>query len=108
MEIFMRKRIDMVRKTWFTHLRVLFERQHDFGSSVPPCGYVFRHETSLCARWLGGLDGTCETEVTDLEVAVGVEEEIGGLEIPMNNIRRMQRLQCAECLVDEVLGMVVR
>ena len=93
MENFMRRWIDMVReKRGFTYLGVLFERQHDFGCSVPPCGYVFRHETSLGARWLGSLDGPCEAEVADLEVAVGVEEEIGGLKIPMDDIGRVQRL----------------
>ena len=95
-------------ETWFAYLGVLFERQHNFRCSVPPCGYIFCHETSLGTGWFGSLDGTCETEIADLEVAVGVEEEVGGLEIPMNDIGRVQCLQCAECLVDEVLGMIVR
>ena len=98
----------MVRKTWFTHLGVLFERQHNFGCSVPPCSYVFSHETSFRSRWLGSLNGACETEVADLEVAIGVEKEVGGLEIPMDDIGRVQCLQCAERLVDEVLGVIVR
>ena len=40
---------------------------------------------------------------TDLEVAVGVEEEVGGLEVPVDDVGAVHRLERAERLVDEVL-----
>jgi hypothetical protein len=42
-----------------------------------------------------------------LEVAVGIEEQVGWLEITVEDIGRVHTLEGAECLVDKVLAMVV-
>ena len=89
------------------HLGILLKGQHDFGRAVPPRGDVFSHESSFRARRLGGLDGPSETKVTNLEVAVGVEEQIGRLEVAVDDIGGVEGLECAEGLVYEVLRVVI-
>ena len=61
---------------------VLVAGEHDFGSSVPTCDYVF-------GEWLAavvGTEATGETEVADLQVTVGVDQQVGWLEIPVQNL----------------------
>lgn len=94
-------------KTVYAYFCVLFECKHDFGSAIPPRSNVFRHETRFRPGWLGGLDGSGKTKIAHLEVAIGVEKQIGGLEVTMDDIRRMESLERAQGLVDEILGMVV-
>ena len=89
------------------YLGILLERQHDLWCAVPASCDVFSHETSLCARGLGCLDGSCEAEIADLEVAVGVEQEIRWFQITMYNIGGVKSLKRPESLVDEVLSVIV-
>ena len=56
----------------------------------------------------GHSPGAGKAEVTDLQVAVCVEEEVAGLEVPMKHIGAVDELEPAEDLVDEVLAVVVR
>lgn len=44
---------------------------------------------------------------TYFEVAVGIEEQVGWLEITVEDVGRVHTLEGAECLVDEVLAVVV-
>lgn len=74
------------------YLGVLLEGQHDFWGAVPSRRHVFRHEPCFSAGWLGGLDGSRETEIADFEIAVGVEEEVGGFEIAVDDIGGMKSL----------------
>jgi hypothetical protein len=90
------------------HLCILLECQHDFGCAVPPGSDVFCHESRLRAGGFCGLDGTRETKVTDLEIAVGVEKEVGRFEIPVDDVGGVEGFECTEGLVDEVLCVVVR
>lgn len=39
-----------------------------------------------------------EAEVADLEVAVGVQQQVGGLQIPVQHIRRVDVLQTTQQL----------
>lgn len=54
-----------------------------------------------------GSSRTSQAEITDLEIAIGVEEQVGRLEISMENVGRVHGLQGTKGLVDEVLAMVV-
>ena len=45
------------------------------------------------------LDASSETEVADGEVAVGVEHEIGGLEVSMQHVGAVDVLQAPEQLL---------
>jgi hypothetical protein len=104
----------------------LLEGKHDLRCTVPSRGDVFRHETRLCSRWFGGLDTSCQAEITDFQITVSanepsnlpsctkqispisIEQQVRRLQIPMNHICRMQGFQSPEALVCEVLGMIVR
>lgn len=83
---------------------VLLEREHDLRSPIPPGSYVLGHEAEIV---LGQSHRAGEAKVTDLEVAVGVQEKITGLEVAMEHIGRMHGFQSPEGLVDEVLHVVV-
>ncbi len=52
-----------------------------------------------------GREGACESEVGDLGVAFRVEQNIGWLQIAVQNIGRVQVLQTFHDLVDYVLLM---
>jgi len=86
-------------------LGVLLEGQHDLWSAVPASGDVLGHETRVVLSRCGRA---CKTEVADLKIAVGVQEEVGWLEIAVENIGGVHGLQCAKGLVDEVLAVVIR
>ena len=74
---------------------VVGEAQHDFRSAVPSGGHVFRHEALVSGR-LGGTATrritSCKAEITDLEFAVGIHEEVSRLEIPMQHVCRVDIL----------------
>ena len=42
-----------------------------------------------------------------LEVAITVQQKIGGLKIPMNDICRMNGFESTKGLVDKILGMII-
>lgn len=88
-----------------TSFGIVLERQHDFGSAIPSRGNVFRHVASV----LFGINGetTRKTEVANLELAVGIDQQITGLEITVENVRRVDVLETAENLVDEGLEVSV-
>lgn len=68
------------------HLGILLERQHNFGSTIPPSSDVFGHETSFGSRGFRSLNRAGESEITDFEVTVGVEQQVGWFKISMDNI----------------------
>lgn len=70
-------------------LCVLFEREHDFRRSVPSSCNVFGHESGFCTRRFGGLDRPCETEVTNFQVAVGIQEEVRRFEVTVDDVGRV-------------------
>jgi len=88
-------------------LGVLFECEHDFRRSVPPGSNVFSHKTSLRSRWFSSFDRPRETEIADFEITIGVQKQVRGFKITMDNIGRVQRLERPKCLIYEVLSMVV-
>lgn len=71
------------------HLSVLLERQHNFRGTVPASGDVFGHETSFSSRWFRRLNRASKTEVANLEVTVGIEQQVGRLEVSMYDIGRV-------------------
>lgn len=93
----------------FTDLGVHLERQHDFRSPVPSSRNVLRHQSGLLTRTRirTGTNRPCETEVAHFEIAVGVDEQVRWLQVPVHDIRRVDGLEGTEDLVDEVLAMVV-
>lgn len=90
-----------------TDLGVHLEREHNFRRTVPPCGDVLRHEARLLAAGVRRARAAREPEVAHLEITVRVEEQVRGLQIAVDDVRGVHRLQRAERLVDEVLAVVI-
>lgn len=62
-------------------------------------------------RWRHRLDFrvlTGQSEIAHLQIAIGIEEQVAGLEISMDDIGGVNRLQGSQDLVGEILSMVVR
>ncbi len=62
---------------------VFLKREHNFRRAVPSCRDVFGHEAGVV------LDvgcGASETEVADFEIAVGVEEEVRGFQVAVQDV----------------------
>ena len=79
----------------------------DWDPSDAPRRDVFGHEPGLGARGLDGLDVPRQPEITRFEIAVGVEEQLRGFEIAVDDIGRMEGFEHTEGLVYKVLHVVV-
>ena len=87
-----------------THLGVHLEGQHDLRGTVPPGGDVFGHDANFLACGDAGLDTSGQSKVANLEITVGIEEKVSGLQVTMDNIGAVDGLQGAESLVNEILS----
>jgi hypothetical protein len=86
-------------------LGVLLEGQHNLRSSVPTGRDIFCHEARVV--FLGGCRAS-EAEIANLKVAIGIEKQVGWLEISVEYVCGVHSLEGTEGLVDEVLAMVIR
>lgn len=86
-----------------TSFGVALEAQHDLRSAIPSCRNILRH----VSRILLGINGeaTRQAKVTDFQLAIGIDQQVTGLQISVQNIGRMDILQSAKNLVDEGLEM---
>ena len=84
-------------------LGVVGEREHDLRSPVPPGSHVLCHEPSVLLGVFQKPAG--QPKVADLELAIGVDEQVSRLQITMKNICRVDILEPTQHLVDE--GLVV-
>lgn len=99
-------------------LRVLRGGQHHLGRTVPSRGDVLGHgPAAAVAAVLSGvrtrpgvhvLGNPGKTEVAYLQVAVRVDQQVGGLQVAVDHVGSVDHLQPAQRLVDEVLDVVVR
>ena len=91
---------------------VVGETQHDLRSTVPPGGHVFGHEALISPRFnvviIIRLVPSGQTKITDLQLAISVNEEIAWLEISMDDIGRVDVLESAQSLIDKRLKMGIR
>lgn len=88
-----------------TGFGVTLEAQHDLGSTVPASGDVLGHESNV---WLCIVtESTRQSEITDLELAVGVDEQVAGLQVTVENISRVDVFEAAADLINKVLEVSV-
>lgn len=87
-------------KAALTHFRV----QHDFRRPVPSRGDVLREETGMVVL---RIRHPGEAKVADFKVTRGVQKQITGLQISMQNVRRVDVLQAPKNLVQEVTYVIV-
>ena len=74
------------------------------GGAVPPRGHVLRQEARVVVL---GVRHPRQPEVADLEVAGGVEQQVAGLQISVENVSGVDVLQPPQYLVEEVADVVV-
>ena len=86
-----------------TYLRILFEGEHDLRGAVPARRDVLGHEPRFLAAWVRRARGAREAKVAHLEVAVGVEEEVGGLEVAVDDVGAVHGFDGSQDLIDEEL-----
>lgn len=84
---------------------VLPPREDHLWRSVPSGGDVVG-ERSLVGLQLGDV-GSCEAEVANLEIAVGVHEQVPGLEVSVIDSSGVDVLESSKDLVKEKLNMVI-
>lgn len=85
-------------------LGIFLEGQHDLRRTIPASRHVFRHEAGVV---VSGRGRARQTEVTDLEVAVGIEKQVRRLQVTVKHVGRVHRLEGAQGLVDKVLAVVI-
>uniref|UniRef100_A0A0K8RI04 Putative mitogen-activated protein kinase n=1 Tax=Ixodes ricinus TaxID=34613 RepID=A0A0K8RI04_IXORI len=78
--------------------------QHDLRRPVPPRRHILRQEARVVVL---GVRHPRQAKVADLEVTSGVEEQVARLEIPVQNIGRMNVFEAPQDLVEEVADVVV-
>lgn len=89
---------------------IICKTQHNFRRSVPPGCHVFRHETLVPGSPGGSTSRSVpprESKITNLEIAVSIDEKISWLEVPMKDIGGMYIFQAAKGLVNESLEVRV-
>lgn len=84
----------------------VYSRQHDLGCTVPPSRNVFRHEPSLSSIRFCRRDTASESEIADFEVAVCVEEEVGRLQVAVDDICRVESFESAESSVQRKRSII--
>lgn len=89
---------------------VLGQREHDLGGTVPARGNVLREKVVLLRGGVRGSRISLETgkaKVADLEVAFLVDQEVGRLEVAVDDAAAVQVLDALEQLVEQVGHVVV-
>ena len=88
-----------------TGFGVALEAQHDLRRAVPARRHVLSHVARIFLRVHGKAAG--QSKIADLELAVGVDQQVAGLEVAVQHIGRVDVLQAAQDLVDEGLEVGV-
>ena len=88
-----------------TGFGVALEREHNLWSTVPSCSDVFRHVPSI----LLGVDRETsrEAEIANLQLAIGIDEQVSRLQVTMEDIGRVDVFQSTQNLVDKGLEVGV-
>lgn len=81
-------------------LAVLRPVQEDLGRPVPPGGHVVRHRHVRAVHGLAHPPR--QPEVADLQLAVVPPQDVPRLQVPVDDVGRMEGFQPAEQLVEEV------
>jgi hypothetical protein len=88
-----------------TRFGVVLEAEHDLGRAVPPRRDVLGHVPGIL---LGiNREAAREAEIANLQLAVGVDEQVARLEIAVQHVGRVDVLEAAQNLVDEGLEVGV-
>lgn len=90
-----------LRVALHTCFGIALEAQHDLRRAVPSRCDVLGHVACVLLRV--NRESTSQTEVTNLEFAVGIDQQVAGFQITVQNVRRVNILETTENLIDEGL-----
>lgn len=88
-----------------TSFSIALKTQHNFRRPIPPRRNILGHVSRILLRI--HTEASRETKVADLELAVGVDEQVAGLQVTMQHVGAVDVFQAAENLVDEGLEVGV-
>ena len=77
-------------------LGILVTRQHDLRGAVPPCHHILGQQqriARLADHLLVAQHAPGKAEVANLEVAVGIDEQVRRLEVAVQDVGRMDVLE---------------
>ena len=91
---------------------VIGKAQHDLWRTVPSRRNILRHESLIrssasSVTTTTGTVSASQTEVANLELAIGIHQEVAWLEITMENVCGMDVFETAQGLIDEGLEVGV-
>ena len=85
-------------------LVVALRVEHDLGRAIPARRHVLGEKTGVVVVRIGDAR---QAEVAYLQVAVGVEQQVARLEVAMQHICRVNELEAAKYLIEEVAHVLV-
>jgi hypothetical protein len=90
-------------------VRVFVTGQHDFGRTVPARDDVFgQQHGSTTALLVLVSHAAGESEIANLEIAVGVDQQVGRFEVTMEDFARVNVFESSHDLIDKVLHVIHR
>lgn len=92
-------------KSTHTGFCVALEREHNLWRTVPSCGYVFRHVSSIFLRV--DRETSREAEIANLQLAISIDEQVSRLQVTVKDIGRVNIFQSTQNLVDKGLEVGV-
>mmetsp|Transcript_22332 Transcript_22332/g.50434 ORF Transcript_22332/g.50434 Transcript_22332/m.50434 type:complete len:209 (-) Transcript_22332:438-1064(-) len=85
-------------------VRLVFHKE--LGRAVPARHNVLGQPQVLLLR-IERVDGARQTKIADLEITVLVHEEVAGLQVSVQHVRRVDGVHAAQDLVEEVLEVLI-
>jgi hypothetical protein len=89
-----------------TSFGVALKAEHNFGSTIPSSGDIFRHVPGVLF-WIH-RKASRQAEIANFKLAVGIDQQISRFEVAVQDISGVNVLQAAKDLVDEGLEMRIR
>jgi hypothetical protein len=74
--------------------------QQQFGCPIPASGNIIGHDSHLIFVWF--LEESHQSKVTELRITFLVDEDVGGLEIPVDDVGVVQEVEGLADLIDDI------
>lgn len=86
---------------YIDRLAIVLASEQQFGSPVPPCGDIISHDNSFLI--IGLLHESNQAKITQFGVTIFVDEDVGRLQVAMDQAGIMQEIDGFGDLIDDVL-----
>lgn len=92
----------MASKKFEIYLGVVLRVEHNFWSSIESSHYIFSHGSDVNIHFSG------KSKITNFNITIFISQNIGWLDISMNNLPCMNIFERPEDLVHNELHMIIR